>query len=446
MYKNFRLTEEEKKAILEAHSTKGYKQPMNEQPSSKNITEVARIKNMMKKLNEGLSAGPDAFMMNYGEELSNAVMKLKKVSSNMLNSMSDEQQAQLAKKMGVYDDNVYDFIMDCVYGDCDEDEIAEFATNNEEEFGTEPVYVLDAIDTFTSFLGVRDEEEEEDEYDSDFDDEITKDEKGYEDYLSKSDEEQQMMRQQYNDKKNSPSDMNEEDDMSMDISLAQKAREVTKQLSPEEKEILANYLQSNPKDFVQTVKQEVAQEKQEEELGEEDDLGMGDEEFEARRILHKIINYVGVGSLLGVVPAAMFISGGVALGLGITALGANMIKDAAWWKRGGKFTDHHYKAQEKSDYMDMKKSEMGESFWDNIFGKASVGDARDSSMRQSGSSITGRDDSNYGEEPSKENFYIVFNGEKYYEDDIEYADYNDMGDLPRLENGKLIVGNPAWRL
>ncbi len=85
MYKNFRLTEEEKKAILEAHSTKGYKQPMNEQPSSKNITEVARIKNMMKKLNEGLSAGPDAFMMNYGEELSNAVMKLKKVSNNMLN-------------------------------------------------------------------------------------------------------------------------------------------------------------------------------------------------------------------------------------------------------------------------------------------------------------------------------------------------------------------------
>jgi len=94
----------------------------------------------------------------------------------------------------------------------------------------------------------------------------------------------------------------------------------------------------------------------------------------------------------------------------------------------------------------MKKSEMNESFWDNIFGKSSVGDARDSSMRQSGSSLTGRDDSNYGEKPSKENFYIVFDGKKYYEEDIEYADYNDTGDLPRLENGKLIVGNPAWRL
>ncbi len=93
-----------------------------------------------------------------------------------------------------------------------------------------------------------------------------------------------------------------------------------------------------------------------------------------------------------------------------------------------------------------EQMDMGEGFFDDVFGKASVGDARDSSMRQSGTSLTGRDDSNYGEEPSKENFYIVFNGEKYYEDDIEYADYNDMGDLPRLENGKLIVGNPAWRL
>jgi hypothetical protein len=92
------------------------------------------------------------------------------------------------------------------------------------------------------------------------------------------------------------------------------------------------------------------------------------------------------------------------------------------------------------------KKETKESFWDLNFGKASVDDARDSSMRRSGTSSTGRDDQNYGSKPSKENFYIVFDGQKYYEDDIEYADYQDMGDLPRVEDGKLIVGNPAWRL
>jgi hypothetical protein len=40
----------------------------------------------------------------------------------------------------------------------------------------------------------------------------------------------------------------------------------------------------------------------------------------------------------------------------------------------------------------------------------------------------------------------MFDGEKYYDEDIEYADYHDLGKLPRLEDGKLIVTNPSWEM
>jgi RNA binding exosome subunit len=41
-------------------------------------------------------------------------------------------------------------------------------------------------------------------------------------------------------------------------------------------------------------------------------------------------------------------------------------------------------------------------------------------------------------------FYIVFDGNKFYEGDFEIADYNDMGEIPRVENGKLIIAHPYW--
>lgn len=137
-----------------------------------------------------------------------------------------------------------------------------------------------------------------------------------------------------------------------DNELAQKAQDAVQQLSPEEQEILSNFIQNNPQGFINTVKKEVSQEKQEEmsdEMSEEDE--MSDSEFEARRILHKIINYVGVGSMIAVVPAAMFIGGGVAAALGVTALAGSMFKDAAFFKRGGKYRDHHYDAQDKAERM-----------------------------------------------------------------------------------------------
>jgi hypothetical protein len=137
--------------------------------------------------------------------------------------------------------------------------------------------------------------------------------------------------------------------------LTQKAQEAVQMLSPEEQEVLTDYIQANPSLFLGTVKREVAQEKEEQliDLGEEDGIGMDDAEFDARRILHKIVQYVGIGSGLAIIPAAMFISGGVALGLGVTALAGTMLKDAAFWKKGG---GHHYKAQDKSDAMDMKRN------------------------------------------------------------------------------------------
>ena len=140
--------------------------------------------------------------------------------------------------------------------------------------------------------------------------------------------------------------------------LAQKAQDAVQQLSPEEQDVLSNFIQNNPQGFISTVKREVSQGKQEE-MSEEDE--MGDNEFEARRILHKVIQYVGVGSMLAVVPAAMFIGGGVATALGITALAGTMFKDAAFWKKGGKYRDHHYDAQDKAERMDdMNEDSDGE--------------------------------------------------------------------------------------
>ena len=66
----------------------------------------------------------------------------------------------------------------------------------------------------------------------------------------------------------------------------------------------------------------------------------------------------------------------------------------------------------------------------------SMGDAAHSALKSKGHSHRGKDDE--GE------FYIVFDGEKFYEDDFEIADRNDMGKIPRVEDGKLIIANPAW--
>ena len=86
-----------------------------------------------------------------------------------------------------------------------------------------------------------------------------------------------------------------------------------------------------------------------------------------------------------------------------------------------------------------EKEESNEGIWSDIFGKPDIERAKHTSLRGTGSSMTGKDDTS-----STEHNHIIHKGEKFYDDDIEYADYNDLGELPRVENGKLIIANPAW--
>lgn len=78
-----------------------------------------------------------------------------------------------------------------------------------------------------------------------------------------------------------------------------------------------------------------------------------------------------------------------------------------------------------------------ESYWDRIFGRPEAKDAAHSALKSKGFSHMGKDDDSQ---------YTMFDGQKFYEDDIEYANPYDTGDIPRVENGKLIIANPAWSL
>jgi len=78
--------------------------------------------------------------------------------------------------------------------------------------------------------------------------------------------------------------------------------------------------------------------------------------------------------------------------------------------------------------------EIKESLWSRLFGGDKTKDAAHDSLRGQGYSHTGKDEANY----------IMFNGKKFYNEDIEYADNSDLGEIPRVEGGKLIIANPMW--
>jgi peptidoglycan hydrolase-like protein with peptidoglycan-binding domain len=79
---------------------------------------------------------------------------------------------------------------------------------------------------------------------------------------------------------------------------------------------------------------------------------------------------------------------------------------------------------------------INEGFFDKLFGKPTVDDAAHDSVRGQGWSHRGKDEENY----------IMFKGEKFYQDQIEYDDYDSTKPIPRIEGEKLIVANPAWSL
>ena len=81
-------------------------------------------------------------------------------------------------------------------------------------------------------------------------------------------------------------------------------------------------------------------------------------------------------------------------------------------------------------------SEINEGFWDSLFGKPTVDDAAHDQMRGQGWSHRGKDEENY----------IMFQGQKFYPEQIQYDDAYSTKQIPRIEGDMLIVANPAWNL
>lgn len=72
----------------------------------------------------------------------------------------------------------------------------------------------------------------------------------------------------------------------------------------------------------------------------------------------------------------------------------------------------------------------------SIFGTPDVDDAKHTMLRGKGYS--------HVEKGEDDELKIIFKGQRFSQDDLEFADYNDLGELPRVENGKLIIANPVW--
>jgi hypothetical protein len=123
----------------------------------------------------------------------------------------------------------------------------------------------------------------------------------------------------------------------------EKAVEIVKDiLKPEEIEFLkSEFISKGKEDFKDEVEDVMSDDG---ELSE--DSEMSEKEYKLRHIINKIIKKGSVLAGLGIVPAAMFVSGGAGLALGITALVGLMFKDAAFWKKGG---GHYYDENDKSD-------------------------------------------------------------------------------------------------
>ncbi len=153
-------------------------------------------------------------------------------------------------------------------------------------------------------------------------------------------------------KENEEEWISQSEDMESDIDfkkmeIEKRSKEATKRLSSDEKDILKDFIESEGIEALQ----DMIKDSLEGVLTEEDEEEMSDNEYKIRSILDKIITYSSVGAGLAIVPAAMFISGGIAAALGIYALAAVTLKDAAWFKRKGydKYqSGQHYEKSDKS--------------------------------------------------------------------------------------------------
>jgi len=153
-------------------------------------------------------------------------------------------------------------------------------------------------------------------------------------------------------KENEEEWISQSEDMESDVDvskmeLEQSSKKATERLSSEEQDMLRDFIESNGIKSLQSM----IKDSLESVLTEDDEEEMGDTEYKIRNILDKIITYSSVGAGLAVIPAAMFISGGIAAALGVYALASNTLRDAAWFKRKGydKYqSGHHYGKSDKS--------------------------------------------------------------------------------------------------
>jgi hypothetical protein len=110
-----------------------------------------RISNFDEFVNE--SSHSD-FTENYSSELRKSLSHIKDLAkSGALSEMDDKVKDQLSKKMSVYDKNVegqiFHWVGQAKYSSgVNVNDIANFAIDNMNRFGTEPQMVLDAIETF----------------------------------------------------------------------------------------------------------------------------------------------------------------------------------------------------------------------------------------------------------------------------------------------------------
>ncbi len=139
--------------------------------------EVSRIKNMMRKMmNEQFDNDNDfdnyedeeeeetsitRFIESYKKKLNQCINILYEIQkSEAFENLSEEEYNNLVKKMRIYDTNVLDRIEDMVTSDrISEIEIAELAKDNEYRYGTEGVFVLEAIKDLGEFFNIQIEDE-----------------------------------------------------------------------------------------------------------------------------------------------------------------------------------------------------------------------------------------------------------------------------------------------
>jgi len=93
------------------------------------------------------------FFMNYSKEIKDAVEKMDKIKVAYNDfEIEEKDYPTIEKALQNYDDNVPEVLDRWAYKGVDADEIAEFALNNQDRKGTEPQFVLFAIDDYYDVL------------------------------------------------------------------------------------------------------------------------------------------------------------------------------------------------------------------------------------------------------------------------------------------------------